>query len=266
MSTKSSSARAAPGRPGPRSRSPTRIELVRRFANDVRKEQDAFADLIARETGKPLWEARTEVEAVIAKVEISIRAYAERTGAAQARQRAAGHRRGAPQAARRAGGARPVQFPRAPAQRPHRPRADRRQRGGLQADRKDPGDRANSWSKLLPPRRDPRGAGPGADRRPGRGQGAGRASRHRRRAVHRSARRPASRSTASSPTSPGKIVALEMGGNNPIVVWDTPKMHDAATLIVQSAFTTAGQRCTAARRLIVKASLYDDDDRRGEAR
>ena len=35
-------------------------------------------------------------------------------------------------------------------------------------------------------------------------------------------------------------------------------MHDAATLVVQSAFTTAGQRCTAARRLIVKASMYDE--------
>src|SRR5688500_12382415 len=56
---------------------------------------------------------------------------------------------------------------------------------------------------------------------------------------------------------PDKIVALEMGGNNPLVVWDTPKISDAAVLIVQSAFTSAGQRCTAARRLIVKASLYD---------
>jgi succinylglutamic semialdehyde dehydrogenase len=57
--------------------------------------------------------------------------------------------------------------------------------------------------------------------------------------------------------NPGKIVALEMGGNNPLVLWDTPKITDAAVLIAQSAFTTAGQRCTAARRLIVKASLYD---------
>ena len=58
----------------------TRIELMRRFANEVRKEQDRFAELIAKETGKPLWEARGEVESVVAKVDISIRAYAERTG------------------------------------------------------------------------------------------------------------------------------------------------------------------------------------------
>src|SRR5690606_23581356 len=38
---------------------------------------------------------------------------------------------------------------------------------------------------------------------------------------------------------PDKLVALEMGGNNPIVVWDTPKLSDGAMLIAQSAFTTA---------------------------
>ena len=40
---------------------------------------EPFADLIARETGKPLWEARTEVEAVVNKVDISVAAYADRT-------------------------------------------------------------------------------------------------------------------------------------------------------------------------------------------
>jgi succinylglutamic semialdehyde dehydrogenase len=58
----------------------TRIELCRRFANEVRKQADKLAELIARETGKPLWEAHTEVETVIKKVDISVTAYAERTG------------------------------------------------------------------------------------------------------------------------------------------------------------------------------------------
>ena len=49
-----------------------RMELLRRFANEVLKHADPFAELIARETGKPLWEARTEVEAVKNKIEISI--------------------------------------------------------------------------------------------------------------------------------------------------------------------------------------------------
>jgi succinylglutamic semialdehyde dehydrogenase len=58
-------------------------------------------------------------------------------------------------------------------------------------------------------------------------------------------------------TRPEKILALEMGGNNPIVVWDTPDLYSAAVLVIQSAFTTAGQRCTAARRLIVDQNLFD---------
>ena len=56
-----------------------RIEAVRRFANVVRTKEAEFADLIARETGKPFWEAKTEVAAVVNKVQISIEAYAERT-------------------------------------------------------------------------------------------------------------------------------------------------------------------------------------------
>ena len=39
-----------------------RVETLRRFANVVRGHKDKFADLIARETGKPLWEAGTEVD------------------------------------------------------------------------------------------------------------------------------------------------------------------------------------------------------------
>jgi succinylglutamic semialdehyde dehydrogenase len=55
------------------------IELMRRFANEVRKDAESLATLIARETGKPLWEAKGEVDTVLAKVEIAVRSYAERT-------------------------------------------------------------------------------------------------------------------------------------------------------------------------------------------
>jgi succinylglutamic semialdehyde dehydrogenase len=56
-----------------------RIEALRRFANIVRKNEQQFAALISHETGKPFWEARTEVASVVNKVEISVDAYAERT-------------------------------------------------------------------------------------------------------------------------------------------------------------------------------------------
>lgn len=49
----------------------------------------------------------------------------------------------------------------------------------------------------------------------------------------------------------GVIVALEMGGNNPLVVHDVADVDAAVLVTIQSAYATAGQRCTCARRLIV---------------
>lgn len=50
---------------------------------------------------------------------------------------------------------------------------------------------------------------------------------------------------------PNKILALEMGGNNPFVVTDISDFETAAYLTIQSAYISTGQRCTCARRLIV---------------
>jgi succinylglutamic semialdehyde dehydrogenase len=52
--------------------------------------------------------------------------------------------------------------------------------------------------------------------------------------------------------TPQKILALELGGNNPLVVWSCKDVEAAAAIVVQSAYLSAGQRCTAARRLIVE--------------
>ncbi len=54
---------------------------------------------------------------------------------------------------------------------------------------------------------------------------------------------------------PGKILALELGGNNPLIVHETVDLTAAAYTTIQSAFLTAGQRCTCARRLILPDSL-----------
>ena len=56
-----------------------RIGILRRFADEMRKDSEVFATLLARETGKPIWEAFDEVIAVIARAEIVIRAQAERS-------------------------------------------------------------------------------------------------------------------------------------------------------------------------------------------
>lgn len=49
---------------------------------------------------------------------------------------------------------------------------------------------------------------------------------------------------------PDVILALELGGNNPLIAWDGDPQA-TASIIVGSAFVSAGQRCSCARRLIL---------------
>lgn len=49
----------------------------------------------------------------------------------------------------------------------------------------------------------------------------------------------------------GKLLALEMGGNNPLIIHSYEDVTAAVLLTIQSAFLSAGQRCTSARRLLV---------------
>jgi succinylglutamic semialdehyde dehydrogenase len=232
-----------------------RIELVRRFANEVRKAQDAFAELIARETGKPLWEAKTEVDSVVAKVEISIRAYAERTGQRKLDSALQGTAslRHKPHGVLAVLG--PYNFP---AHLPNGHIVPALIAGNaviLKSSEKTP-----AVGEMLVKFFHRAGIGQDVVQLLVGGPDEGKAL-----VAHAGidgvlftgSARGGIAINRSLAANPGKIVALEMGGNNPIVLWDTPKLRDAATLIVQSAFTSAGQRCTAARRLIVKASLYD---------
>ena len=50
---------------------------------------------------------------------------------------------------------------------------------------------------------------------------------------------------------PWKIAALEMGGKNVAVVCDDADLHQALAAVLQGAFLTTGQRCTATSRLMV---------------
>ncbi|MFB0610909.1 succinylglutamate-semialdehyde dehydrogenase [Aurantiacibacter poecillastricola] len=233
-----------------------RIELVRRFANEVRKDQDNFAELIARETGKPLWEAKTEVQAVIAKVDISVQAYADRTGQRKldsALQGVAALRH-KPHGVMAVLG--PYNFP---AHLPNGHIVPALIAGNaiiFKPSEKTPavGERLLSYfAKAGIPSALVQlligGPDEGKDLVAHRGVDG---------VLFTGSAQVGIAINRKLATEPNKIVALEMGGNNPIVVWDTPKVSDAATLVIQSAFTTAGQRCTAARRLIVKSTMYDE--------
>ena len=55
-----------------------RADYIQAFACEVERRKDSLAELISRETGKPLWEALTELTATVSKAKISITAYKER--------------------------------------------------------------------------------------------------------------------------------------------------------------------------------------------
>lgn len=57
---------------------------------------------------------------------------------------------------------------------------------------------------------------------------------------------------------PEIVLALEMGGNSPLIIWDVNDAEAAASIAAQSAFITSGQRCTCARRLIVPQGAKGD--------
>lgn len=56
---------------------------------------------------------------------------------------------------------------------------------------------------------------------------------------------------------PYKILALEMGGNNPLIIGHVKDLQAAAYQTIQSAFLSSGQRCTCSRRLIIYSDIYD---------
>jgi succinylglutamic semialdehyde dehydrogenase len=227
-----------------------RIEALRRFANVVRRKETEFAELIARETGKPMWEARTEVGAVVNKVEISIEAYAERTP--QRKMEAAlGNRiavRHKPHGVLAVLG--PYNFP---AHLPNGHIVPALIAGNAVVFK--PSEKTPAVGEFLvncfheakipegvvrlllggPDQGRALAAEPGIDGLLFTGSARAGQSLHRQFAE-----------------TPQKILALELGGNNPLVVWNAKDIDAAAVMVVQSAYLTAGQRCTAARRLIVE--------------
>jgi succinylglutamic semialdehyde dehydrogenase len=233
-----------------------RIEAIRRFANVVRTREAEFAELIARETGKPYWEARTEVGAVVNKVQISIDAYAERTPSRKM-EGALGNRvavRHKPHGVLAVLG--PYNFP---AHLPNGHIVPALIAGNTVVFK--PSEKTPATGEFLVQCFHEAGIPEGVVRLLIGGPDQGRAlagqpgidgllftgSARAGMALHK-----------QFAETPQKMLALELGGNNPLVVWDAKDIEAAAMIAVQSAYLTAGQRCTAARRLIVEEGKHGE--------
>jgi len=232
-----------------------RLAIVRSFAKAIEKRADVIAQTISREMGKALWDARGEVQAMIGKIEISIRAQAERAGAREEKaafgaMTLSHHPHGV------LGVFGPFNFP---GHLPNGHIVPALLAGNVvlfKPSELTPGVGAlmvEAWEEaglpagvlnLLQGARETGGALLDA-------QGLNgvlfTGSAHTGALIHK-----------KFAGRPDVVLALELGGNNPLIVWPPVDAQAAANLIVHSAFATSGQRCSCARRLIVPQGAEGD--------
>ncbi|WP_432454715.1 MULTISPECIES: succinylglutamate-semialdehyde dehydrogenase [unclassified Agarivorans] len=229
----------------------SRIAVIKQFAALLEQNKERLALVIAQETGKPLWETRTEVVAMIGKVAISEKAYAERTGESSSELPIAkAVLRHKPHGVVAVFG--PYNFP-----------------GHLPNGHIVPALIAGNSVVLKPSELTPYTSECIVKlwQQAGLPEGVlnllqGEVVTGKALAAHPDI--DGLFFTGSSNTGhllhqqfasqPDKILALEMGGNNPLVVDQVADVDAAVHDIVQSAFISAGQRCTCARRLFLPRS------------
>lgn len=233
-----------------------RAKVAENFRDYVLAHNEELAALISRETGKPFWETKTESASVAAKVDISLRAYGERTPT-----RAVATNGLTQHLTHRAIGVLAVLGPyNFPAHLPNGHIVPALLAGNtvlFKPSELTPAVGlwiAAAWQaaglpdhvlQVLPGARETGEAlvhHEGIDGVLFTGSARTGIALHRHFAGH-----------------PEKMLALEMGGNNPLIVWDVADVTAAAHLAVQSAFLSAGQRCTCARRLVVATGKQGDD-------
>ena len=233
-----------------------RQQLIERYTEYLQADAETMAVCIAEETGKPLWEARTEVASMIGKTALSIRAHEARTGCQVSEQEglrtALRHK---PHGVLVVLG--PYNFP-----------------GHLPNGHIVPALLAGNTLVFKPSELTPlvsqrmvalwqqAGLPKGVLNLVQGGAEVGQV-------LATSDDIDGICFTGSSATGerlqrlfgirPGKLLALEMGGNNPLLVRPVDNIEAALFCVLQSAFLSSGQRCSCARRLLVPVGNWGDE-------
>ncbi|WP_042151245.1 MULTISPECIES: succinylglutamate-semialdehyde dehydrogenase [unclassified Pseudoalteromonas] len=232
-----------------------RLNIVKKFGEVLGENKEQMADAIAKETGKPIWETRTEVGAMMGKIAISEKAYHERTGTVENAMPV-----GKAVIRHKAHGVvavfGPYNFP-----------------GHLPNGHIVPALLAGNTVVFKPSELTPMVAELTLKLWQQAGLPAGvinlvqgEVETGKALASHRGI--DGLFFTGSSRTGhfiheqfsgqPGKILAIEMGGNNPLIVKDVADTKAVVHDIIQSAFISSGQRCTCARKLFLPQGEQGD--------
>lgn len=232
-----------------------RLAIVKTFAETLKEHSEELAIAIAQETGKPLWETRTEAGAMVGKIAISEKAFLERTGDVEnPMPQGRAMIRHKPHGVVAVFG--PYNFP-----------------GHLPNGHIVPALLAGNTVVFKPSELTPAVAELTLKLWEKAGLPAGvinlvqgEVETGKALAAHKGI--DGLFFTGSSRTGhilheqfagqPGKILALEMGGNNPLIVTDVADTKAAIHDIIQSAFISTGQRCTCARKLFLPAGEQGD--------
>jgi len=232
-----------------------RAEIIQRFAALLGENKTRLAEIISQETSKPRWETLTEVQAMIGKIAISLEANQQRTGEKHTPmpegEAVLRHR---PHGVLAVFG--PYNFP-----------------GHLPNGHIVPALLAGNTIVFKPSELTPITAEATIQLWEQAGLPAGvinlvQGGRSTGEALAASSQIDGLLFTGSAGTGyqlhrqlagqPEKILALEMGGNNALIVEPVSDIDAAVNLTVQSAFISAGQRCTCARRLLVRKGEAGD--------
>lgn len=231
-----------------------RVRIGRAYADILKNRADTIAEMISREMGKVGWDARAEAAAMVGKIELSVKAQAERAGHHEQAMAFGGAR-----LAHRPHGVLAVFGPfNFPGHLPNGHIVPALLAGNAVVFK--PSELTPAVGALMVAAWEEAGLPAGVLNlvQGGRDTGAALLDEPGLNGVL---------FTGSAQTGifmhrkfagrPDVLLALELGGNNPLIAWPPFDVAAAANIIVHSAFVTSGQRCSCARRLIVP------DDERG---
>ena len=225
-----------------------REAIVTRFKDVLGQRQDELSLAIHEETGKPLWESKTEVGAMIGKIALSITAYHARTGSTHNENNGV-----VAELAHRPIGVFAVLGPyNFPGHLPNGHIVPALLAGNTVVFK--PSELTPRFGELMVACWEQAGLPKGVVNLVQGGRETGEAlvnAEHINGVLFTGSSKTGHAIHKALGGQPDKMLALEMGGNNPLLVDRVADLGGAIYTIIQSAFLSAGQRCTCARRLIL---------------